>query len=410
MQEPQVTLESADKQQFVLPQSVAFISDYVKTLKTGGFREATQEGPLKLPEIPAEELSTLVQIMNTLHANQALPKEIQAAAVAQVPQITPQNIDALINDARFLQLPENCIAGLINRLAEFIYQQKTTEVPFDNRKMLTQLGRTYFLKYEQDLRLADDSGNPIDIGFSIRELLDAGKRFPVDRTMTGTFQCDLQNRRINSLEGLLHIPEINRCQKIVLNRNRISSIQPGAFQGLSNLADLDLANNQIASIQPGAFQGLSNLEHLVLRKNQITSIQPDAFQGLSKLQRLLLNDNQITSIQPGMFQGLSNLRFLFLNDNQITSIQPGTFQGLSNLRFLFLDNNRISTIQPGTFAGPPLKTLDLSDNRLSADIIERVREELPPGCKLEAENQREETPAERREKLTAAVERRMQQQ
>ncbi len=436
--EPTITLESADGQLFVLPQSVAFISDYVQALKTGGFLEATQEGPLKLPDIPGEELNILVQIMNLLHENQAFPKEIQAAAVAQMPLITSQNIDALINDARFLQLPESCIAGLIDRLAEFVNRQvaadEDIEIPFDDRKMLTQLGRTYFLKYDQDLELADAEGNPIDIdGFSIRELLDAGRKFHIHREFRN-FACDLKNRRINSLDGLLDIPEINECQRILLNRNRISSIQPDAFRGLSNLRflllnhnqitsiqaglfqelthlqKLDLSSNQITSIQPGTFRGLSNLKEISLANNQISSIQFGTFQGLANLRWFELDRNQISSVQPGTFQGLANLNQITLDHNQISTIQPGTFQGLTNLLSLTLGHNQISTIQPGTFQGlTDLRWFELSFNSLSADTIERVREELPPGCELEAQNQREETPEERRAKLAEATERRMRQ-
>ncbi len=456
MQEPQITLESADGRQFVLPQEVAFVSDYIRTFKTGSFKEAREEKPIKL-DIPGDELSILVQIMRSLifvqimrgalHEDQDNEKA-QAAAVAQIPQITPQNIGALINDVRFLQLPESCITGLINRLAEFVNKQvtagKDVEIPFDDRKMLTQLGRTYFLKYDQDLELPDADGNPIDIGgFSIRDFLDAGRQFPIrpGQIEHGIFlldkvpSCDLSNQRINSLEGLLYVPEIEKCQALDLHHNQISSIQPGAFQGLTNLEWLHLDHNQISSIQPGTFQELVSLRRIHLNNNQITSIQPGSFQGLSQLEKLLLNNNRITSIQPGTFQGLQNLGVLELDHNQISSIQPGTFQGLSKLWELNLKNNQISTIQPGTFQGltnllslilrnnqistiqpgsfqglPSLFWFELSSNRLSADTISMVRQELPDRCGFFSQYQREETPEERRERLAEAAEKRKRQQ
>ncbi len=433
-----VRLVSSDKKSFALPKEIAFLSDYVRTYLTGEFREVT--GPTRiitrhwgedLPrtvhvDIPGSELAILAQIMRLLHEHRADAKA-QANAVARMPRVTPDNIGALIHDANLMLLPETCITGLIDRLAEFINQEKITEIPLDDRKMLTQLVRTYFLKYDEDLGLTDADGNPIDIGFSIQELLDAGRKLSVKWIeWRKEYECDLKKMRINSLEGLLDIPEINKCQRIRLNRNQISSIQPGTFRGLPNLVhlrlndnqitsiqpgtfqglsklwELNLQNNRITSIQPGTFQGLSNLEELVLMNNQITSIQSGTFQGLQRLAGLWLNDNQITSIQPGTFQGLQNLGVLNLNDNQITSIQPGTFQGLQNLGVLGLEGNQISSIQPGTFAGLPLATLDLSDNRLSPDTIQQIREELPPGCKLEAA-QREEW----RERLAEAAMRRL---
>ncbi len=402
MQEKQyVILVSSDDRSFVLPQEVAFISDYVKALKTGGFLEATQEDPVEL-DIPGKELNILVQIMHILHENQPDTKA-QATAVTRMPQVNRHNLGALIHYAQVLQLPESCIIGLIDRLAEFINQQKVATIPFDNRHLLRQLGRTYFLKYDQDLELADTDRNPVDIGFSIKELLDAGKTFPIRRIRHGQPECDLENRKINSLEGLLDIPGISSCRKIKFKKNQITSIEPGTFQGLKNLGFLLLDNNQITSIQPGTLQGLSSLIYLDLGYNQLTSIEPDTFQGLKNLKGLDLNNNQIATIQPNTFQGPRALQFLDLNGNKLTSIQPDTFQGLSRLTELYLAKNQLTSIEPGTFQGlTHLESLDLQDNRLSSDTIEIIREELPQTCKLKAENQRAKTPEERRKRPAAA--------
>ena len=508
MEEPEVILVSSDDRTFFLSPEVAFVSDVIRTLKTGEFREAReeeQERPIEL-DIPGDELKIIVLIMRLLHKHQD-DAEAQAAAVAQVTKITPQNIGELIHQAQLLRLPESCITALIDRLARFVKKGKITEIPFDERNLLLELALTSFLKYGEDLELTDAEGNLIDIGsFSIRKLLDAERKPSVQWRECGKqYVCDLKNMRINSLEGLLDIPEINKCQNLELENNQISSIQPGAFRGLQNLGVLGLEGNRITSIQPssfqelqnlgllnlarnkissiqpdsfrglrnlrylhlsynqlsfiqdGAFQGLQKLRTLELQHNKLISIQPAAFQGLPNLTHLYLNYNQITSIQPGMFQGLSNLQWLGLYNNQITSIQPGSFQGLSNLKQLFLMNNQINSIQPdtfqgllnlgeldlsknqihsvtsrtlhgllelkelnlasneissvepGTFAGPPLEMLNLSDNRLSSDTIQELREELSPDCELKADNQREETPEERRERLAAAAERRMRQ-
>ncbi len=439
-----VRLVSSDGKSFALPKNIAFISEFVHTSLTGKFREAagpagviTQRGMGDLPrtvhvDIPGKELNILAQLMRLLHEHQGSAKA-QADAVARMPEITPQNVGALIHDANLMLLPESCITGLIDRLAEcihqeseaatglfsrlmgFLYQQdetgKVIEIPFDEPTLLAQLSRTYFLKYDQELELADADGNSIDIGgFSIRELLDAGKKFRIHYQF-GAFECDLGNRRINSLDGLLDIPEIDKCQRLLLNKNQISSIQSGAFQGLSNLEELQLDNNKITSIQPNSFQGLTSLRHLYLTYNRLTTLSPDTFQGLSNLEWLYLYNNQIASIPPDAFRGLSNLKKLRLDNNQITSIQRGTFQGLPNLNILFLHDNQITSIQKGTFQGlPNLNELFLEGNKLSPDTIEEVREKLPPDCELYTQNQQADTPEERRKKLAEAAERRMRQQ
>ena len=74
--------------------------------------------------------------------------------------------------------------------------------------------------------------------------------------------------------------------RLFLPRNAISSIQAGAFDGVSALTRLYLYSNAISSIQAGAFDGLSALAGLFLYENAISSIQAGAFDGLSALTEL----------------------------------------------------------------------------------------------------------------------------
>ena len=76
-----------------------------------------------------------------------------------------------------------------------------------------------------------------------------------------------------------------------LHGNQLSSIESGAFSGLTNLTELYLDDNQISSIESGAFSGLTNLEVLDLEHNQISSIESGAFSGLTNLRELNLSDN-----------------------------------------------------------------------------------------------------------------------
>ncbi len=159
---------------------------------------------------------------------------------------------------------------------------------------------------------------------------------------------------------------LSNLHLLYLNSNLISTIQSGTFTGLNNLQILHLHNNQISTIQSGTFSGLSNLRTLDLNKNLISTFQSGTFTGLSNLQTLYLNSNLISTIQSGTFTGLSNLQTLALYDNQISTIQSGAFTGLSNLQSLYLQYNQISTIQSGTFSGlSNLKRLVLRGNNLT---------------------------------------------
>ncbi len=416
MQEPpkEFTLVSADGRMFPLSGKVAFVSGYIRTLKTGGFAETFEEKDTIKIDIPGKELHALRIIMQILYEHRADPKEVQIAAITRVPQISAQNIGTLIDGAEFLQLPENCITGLIYFLAEHIRSEsffsQGTEIPFTDRKLLVQLGRTYFLKYDQDLALTDVDGNAIDIGgFSVSELLSAGRKFRISRDplLGGAFLCDLSDRKINSLEGLLDIPGIDRCRKIVLNNNQITTIQPSIFQDLKRLHFLSLQNNQITGIQPGTFQGLANLQVLDMSNNQITTISPNTFEELQGLTFLFLHQNKISSIEPGVFRGLSNLISLSLTSNQISSISPEMFEGIQNLGTLFIANNIISAVEAGTFRRlTNLEALFMAENNLRPWVIEQIRQEIPPTCGFSAENQRGETPEERRQRLVEAAGRR----
>ena len=156
---------------------------------------------------------------------------------------------------------------------------------------------------------------------------------------------------LGDVTSLTGVENYTACTYLRLDNNQISSIESGAFTGLSVLETLSLYNNQITSIASGDFTGLSALTRLYLARNQITSIESGAFTGLSALTRLDLYRNQITSIESGNFTGLSALTSLDLDNNQITSIESGDFTGLSALEELSLNDNQITSIGANAFTG-----------------------------------------------------------
>jgi hypothetical protein len=103
---------------------------------------------------------------------------------------------------------------------------------------------------------------------------------------------------IDSLDGIGEF-DWTPTYGLSLDHNQISSIESGAFSGLTNLTDLNLYRNQIASIESGAFSGLTNLTELMLRANQISSIESGAFSGLANLKLLALGVNP-TLRQPNL--------------------------------------------------------------------------------------------------------------
>ena len=173
----------------------------------------------------------------------------------------------------------------------------------------------------------------------------------------------LYGHRIEDLDGLHFIQGAVSRQSLAL-AGRNLSIESGDFEGFPNLeyltlgtiyadfvdcweeshgddpsdvrlvCDPDVYRSSISKMQPGSFQGLSNLEYLHLADAEIEILEPGAFAGLPKMERLHLEFNGVEKIESGVFDGLHELQVLRLFGNQIKEIESGAFAGLSHLTSL----------------------------------------------------------------------------
>ncbi|XP_055518214.1 LOW QUALITY PROTEIN: adhesion G protein-coupled receptor A2-like [Leucoraja erinacea] len=75
----------------------------------------------------------------------------------------------------------------------------------------------------------------------------------------------------------------------------------------------DLKNNMISTIQAGAFHGLSALRRLDLSNNRIGCLNPEIFQSLTSLTRLNLSGNIFSTLNPDLLDGLSSLKVIDFN-------------------------------------------------------------------------------------------------
>lgn len=90
----------------------------------------------------------------------------------------------------------------------------------------------------------------------------------------------------------------NRTSELYLSKNLISVVRYSQIPGLFNLNILDLSKNKISSIEIGAFRDLTSLTHLYLNGQRIT-------RGLFILQNVFL---------PGVFTGLVSLKVLHVHN------------------------------------------------------------------------------------------------
>uniref|UniRef100_A0A3Q1CM00 G-protein coupled receptors family 2 profile 2 domain-containing protein n=1 Tax=Amphiprion ocellaris TaxID=80972 RepID=A0A3Q1CM00_AMPOC len=119
-------------------------------------------------------------------------------------------------------------------------------------------------------------------------------------------------RRVScSKEELTELPDAsllpNRTVTLDLKHNLISTIMPGAFQGLSEVRKLDLSNNRIGCLTADMFQGLTNLTKLNLSGNIISTLDPGVFDELPSLKQVNFNSDYLSCDcglrwVPGFFQ------------------------------------------------------------------------------------------------------------
>nr|AAX77060.1 variable lymphocyte receptor [Lethenteron appendix] len=100
-----------------------------------------------------------------------------------------------------------------------------------------------------------------------------------------------------------------------------------------------LNSNQITKLEPGVFDSLVNLQQLYVSENQLRALPTGLFDRLANLQQLRLQNNQLSALPVGVFDKLTQLTYLRLHVNQLKSIPRGAFDNLKSLTHIWLYNN-----------------------------------------------------------------------
>ncbi|NXN10533.1 TLR21 protein, partial [Indicator maculatus] len=124
-------------------------------------------------------------------------------------------------------------------------------------------------------------------------------------------------------------------------------------QGLTGkITVLNLAHNRIKHIRSQDLQQAVNLRALLLQSNKISSIDEDSFLSLGKLELLDLSNNSLAHLSPVWFEHLFSLQHLHLQGNSYRDLgESSPFSSLRNLSSLHLGNPWFSTIKQGNFEG-----------------------------------------------------------
>uniref|UniRef100_A0A4W2BLZ0 Leucine rich repeats and immunoglobulin like domains 1 n=1 Tax=Bos indicus x Bos taurus TaxID=30522 RepID=A0A4W2BLZ0_BOBOX len=163
--------------------------------------------------------------------------------------------------------------------------------------------------------------------------------------------------------------KLPRLTQLDLNRNRIRLIEGLTFQGLDSLEVLRLQRNNISKLTDGAFWGLARMHALHLEYNSLAEVNSGSLYGLTALHQLHLGNNSISRIHRDGWSFCQKLHELILSFNNLTRLDEESLADLSSLSILRLSHNSISHIAEGAFRGlKSLRVLDLDHNEISGTI------------------------------------------
>ncbi|XP_018916945.2 uncharacterized protein [Bemisia tabaci] len=146
------------------------------------------------------------------------------------------------------------------------------------------------------------------------------------------------------------------------------------FEGLDNIASLDLSHNHLTFVSIAERRSLSNLKSLKmldLSHNRIEELTEDMFANNTKLTSLNLAGNPITVLPVAAFVPLSNLDYLDVSSCELVSIwnrnlsQYQSLELLPRLSYINISHNQLQFLHVHDFKPlENLKTVELVENPL----------------------------------------------
>lgn len=347
-EQPMVTLVSADKKEFTIPQAVAEQSGQIKDLlSVHGFSEhESTTKRFEFSTISAPVINEVIQLMLALQRHKNITNK-KALLDALEKDVTINYKIGVLKAADLLDIP--VIKDLIARqYAKQIQANKKT--PGQIRDIIRNaftaqiandiIGKIASYYYLLTLKQNAFPEVPEDAyGYSIQDYLDYQSQFIQKRTITGDPlhpgdygsipYLNLDGLKLNSLKGLANIPNHGNTVFINLRYNKLHHIPSHAFANtiLPGLKYLYLNNSQIQEIDAQAFAELPTLELLNISSNRLTEIDKNVFTGLNNLIALNLSFNNLHYIDPTLFVGLPRLQRLYIDYEKLT---PENRQAIKN--------------------------------------------------------------------------------
>ena len=151
---------------------------------------------------------------------------------------------------------------------------------------------------------------------------------------------DMSGSNLQTLPGeIFRRAELLNLQRLFLRNCRLGQIDDKAFQGLTNLIELDLSHNLLTSVPSATFQYITSLRDLTLASNPISKIESHAFSNILSLTKLDVSHCDLQSISASAFEKLDALHSLKLNGNKLSELRVKTVETLSKLHWVELHEN-----------------------------------------------------------------------
>lgn len=158
-------------------------------------------------------------------------------------------------------------------------------------------------------------------------------------TTTQVLDMSGNNLQILPRDTFIRIGLVN-LQRVYLRSCKLGQIDGDAFNGLTNLVELDLSNNLLTAVPSAILPFIPSLKALIIAHNPIQKVDSHIFiKATDTFEKLDLSHCVIQSIAPEAFKGLKNLQTLKLNGNKLNELRPRTIDTLSKLHSIELHDN-----------------------------------------------------------------------
>ena len=172
-----------------------------------------------------------------------------------------------------------------------------------------------------------------------------------------------------SYNSIKQLPEFPRSMVILdLRGNNLTEVDSHAFDGLADLAGINLMSNYLQYLPNDLFKTNTRLQFLHLAKNSLTTLDYHIFPPLSQVEVIILHHNNLTEVVSLPDEYFPRLKTLDLGNNKIKNVVPSISGKLfpTSIEEIILLANKIIFIKNNVFTLPHLKYVDLRMNKISS--------------------------------------------